>query len=133
MNDTDDLSKSLSYGKFILFLGQGGRCVLGIEGINCLLGVFGNVFFIYIWGHIEILPLESSFSSLPYQVIVCVLHDKKCFFTLPTITPSIETHLALVRGFPTRSFYPIASTRRAQLSVATKVRPTDVNYWFNTD
>ena len=48
MNDTDDLSKSLSYGKFILFLGQGGRCVLGIEGINCLLGVFGNVFFIYI-------------------------------------------------------------------------------------
>ena len=49
MNDTDDLSKSLSYGRFILFLGQGGRCVvLGIEGINCLLGVFGNVFFIYI-------------------------------------------------------------------------------------
>ena len=44
-----------------------------------------------------------------------------------SINPSVETHLAVVRGFPPRSFYPSASTRRAQLSIAAKVvRPTDL-------
>ena len=42
-------------------------------------------------------------------------------------SPSIETHLAVVRGLTPRSFKPSASTRRAQLSVAAKdVRPTDL-------
>ena len=42
-------------------------------------------------------------------------------------SPSIETHLVVVKGFPPRSIYPSASTRRAQLSVAAKViRPTDL-------
>ena len=40
---------------------------------------------------------------------------------------SIETHLAVVRGLPTKKFLPSASTRRAQLSVAAEVvRPTDL-------
>ena len=53
-------------------------------------------------------------------------------------TPSIETHLAMVRGLPTKKFFPSASTRGAQLSVAVKVvRPTDllinVKYGLITD
>ena len=53
-------------------------------------------------------------------------------------TPSIETHLAVVRGLPAKKFFPSASTRRAQRSVAVKVaRPTDllnnVKYGLITD
>ena len=52
---------------------------------------------------------------------------KKALNALAISTPSIETHLAVVRGLPPRSFYPNASTRRARLSVAAKVvRPTDL-------
>ena len=53
-------------------------------------------------------------------------------------TPSIETHLAVVRGLPTKKFFPSASMRRAQRSVTVKVvRPTDllnnVKYGLITD
>ena len=42
-------------------------------------------------------------------------------------SPSIETHLAVVRGLPTKKFLPSASTRRSQLSITAKVvRPTDL-------
>ena len=49
--------------------------------------------------------------------------------------PRLKLTLPWWGGFPPRSFYQSASTRRAQLSVAAKVvRPTDllqnVRYWF---
>ena len=52
--------------------------------------------------------------------------------------PRLKLTLLWWGGFPPRSFYPCASTRRAQLSVAAKVvRPTDllknVRYWFIID
>ena len=52
--------------------------------------------------------------------------------------PRLNLTLLWWGGFPPRSFYPRASTRKAQLSLAAKVvRPTDlhknVRYWFTID
>ena len=42
-------------------------------------------------------------------------------------SPSIETHLAVVRGLPTKKFLPKCVNEKTQLSVAAKVvRPTDL-------
>ena len=54
------------------------------------------------------------------------------------VPPQLKLTLPWWGGFPPRSFYPSASTRRAKLSVAAKVvRPTDlfnnVKYLVNTD
>ena len=52
--------------------------------------------------------------------------------------PPLKLSLLWWGGFRPRSFYPSASTRRTQLTVAAKVvRPTDilhnVRYWFTID
>ena len=56
---------------------------------------------------------------------VLVLHI--CYFFYWKNTPSIETHLAVVRGLPTKKFLPKCVNEKTQLSVAAKVvRPTDL-------
>ena len=60
------------------------------------------------------------------------------YSNMQPLPPRLKLTLPWGGGFPSRSFYPSASTRRAQLRVAAKVvRPTDllknVTYWFIID
>ena len=78
------------------------------------------------WG----LARDLQQSAIPTKINVAAAKQ-----VVPT---RLKLTLPWWRGYQPRSFYPSASTRRAQLSVEAKVfRPTDllnnVKYWFITD
>ena len=101
-----------------------------------------NTIYTFSWGFSEILPKYLVFKTSGEG------QDSKCWSADYTSLgenmkknlwgTKLKLTLSWWGGFPTRSFCPSASTRRAQLRVAAKVvRPTDllnnVKYWFNTD
>ena len=81
---------------------------------------------------------KSQMINPKSKSIVILKQDKgRGVVILDTTPPRLKLTLPWWGGFPPRSFYKSASTRRAQLSVAAKVvRPTDlknVRYWFTID
>ena len=82
---------------------------------------------------LELIIFYYTFSVITTMFVSCtaLLHDSTA------APPRLKLTLPWWGGFPPRSFYPSASTRRAQLSIAAKVvRPTDLNnfkYFVNTD
>ena len=90
-----------------------------------------------------------SIESTSHFLLHCPIFNNKWHTLLRTLNnidckilestpPRLKLTLSWWGGFPPRSFYPSALTRRAQMSVTPKVvRPTDllnnVKSWVNTD
>ena len=76
--------------------------------------------------------------NISLQILSWWIWMQKQPLNMEAVPPRLKLTLPWWRGFPWRSFYPSASTRRAQLTVEAKVvRPTDlfnnVRYWLTTD